>query len=288
MEQDKNWRREEFIDEEEFFRENSDKEGASVFVGTSGWSYKDWEGNFYPAGTKQAGYLESYTGVFGVVEIDSTFYAVPRQSAVDGWAKRSSENFRFCAKFPREITHDRSLLGCGELSRVFLDRMSVLEGKLGPFLLQFPATFTAAENFPILEAYLGTLPGDHHYAVELRSRDWRQRETLELLAAHNVAWTIGVGAAGEEHRPLTADFAYIRWLGSREISQFSEVQVNRQREIRDWADWIMERAAELREVYGFFNNHYSGHAPTNARELLERLGHEPPPDPGRRQGSLFD
>ncbi len=288
MENNKNWRSEEFTDEEEYFRDSQAKDGAALFVGTSGWSYKDWEGNFYPAGIKQAGYLESYCQVFRVVEIDSTFYAVPRQTAVDAWLRRSPENFRFCAKFPREITHDRSLLGCGDLTRVFLDRMSVLGEKLGPFLIQFPATFTAAENFPILEAYLGTLPEDHRYAVELRSRDWRDRETLELLSAHNVSWTIGVGASGEDYRPMTADFTYIRWLGSREISQFSEVLVNREVEIRDWADWIVERAAELREVYGFFNNHYSGHAPSNARELLERLGEEPPPDPGRQQGSLFD
>jgi uncharacterized protein YecE (DUF72 family) len=166
--------------------------------------------------------------------------------------------------------------------------MSLLGGRLGPFLIQFPAGFNAAENFSILEAYLKTLPEEHRYAVELRSKDWRERETLELLASMNIAWTIGVGAKGEDYRPITADFTYIRWLGSREITRFSEEQVDRTREIGDWADWITERSEELREIYGFFNNHYSGHAPSTARRLLERLGQALPPDPGRRQGSLFE
>ena len=288
MERDKDWRREDFTDEEEFFKDAPAGSGAPVFVGTSGWSYKDWEGNFYPAEIRAAGYLESYAAVFRVVEIDSTFYAVPRQSVVDAWARRSPEGFRFCPKFPREITHDRGLLGCTDLTHIFLERMSQLGDRLGPLLIQFPASFIAAENFGILEAYLKTLPVDFRYALELRSRDWRDPETLELLSSYNVAWTLGVGAKGEDYRPITTDFTYLRWLGSREITRFSEVTVNRAREIRDWADWIIERGAELREVYGFFNNHYSGHAPTSAREMLERLGQDPPPDPGRLQGSLFD
>jgi len=285
---DRDWRREEFTDEEEFFKDRSEGGGGSVFVGTSGWSYKDWEGNFYPLGLRPSGYLGSYASVFGTVEIDSTFYALPRPSAVETWSERVPENFRFCAKFPREITHERGLLGCGDPTRTFLKRMSRLGDRLGPFLIQFPAGFAAVENFAILEAYLKTLPVDFRYAVELRNRDWREERTLELLSSLNMAWTLGVGAKGEDYRPVTADFSYIRWLGSREITSFSEVQVDRGKEIRDWADWIAERAAGLRQVYGFFNNHYSGHAPTSARALLERLGQKPPPDPGRRQGDLFD
>jgi len=275
------------VDEERYFGGGPEPPRAAIHVGTSGWSYKDWEGNFYPEGVRAADYLESYASVLKTVEIDSTFYAIPRESAVEGWIRRSPEGFRFCAKFPRDITHERGLLGCGELTQAFLRRMEPLGDRLGPFLIQFPATFTAAENLSILEAYLKSLSADFRYAVELRSRDWRDKETLELLAEHRVAWALGVGTKGEEHRPLTADFAYIRWLGSREITRFTELQVDRSRELDDWAGWILGKAGDLREIYGFFNNHYAGHAPTSARQLLVRLGKEPPPEPGRRQGDLF-
>ena len=280
------WRRDDDLpDEEEFFRPSEDP-SAELRVGTSGWSYQDWLGGFYAPGTRAECYLECYAASFDVVEIDSTFYAVPRQSAVEGWARRSPDAFRFCPKFPREITHERGLLGCAELTDVFLERMSLLGEKLGPLLLQFPASF-GVENFPVLDSYLKNLPGRFRYAVELRNREWRRQETLDLLRGLGMAWTLAIGPRGEEYRPQTADFAYLRWLGSREIQEFSRVVVDRSEELEQWAGWIREEAVQLKEIYGFFNNHYSGHAPASAREMLALLGRETPDPPGERQGDLF-
>ena len=80
---------------------------------------------------------------------------------------------------------------------------------------------------------------------------------------------------GEDYRPLTADFAYVRWLGSREIQEFSRVVIDRSEELDHWAEWIRSESERLREIYGFFNNHYSGHAPASARDLLARKGYDP-------------
>jgi len=286
MTEKQDWTRDDDLpDEEEFFRPE-EKPSARLGIGTSGWSYPPWLGSFYAPGTRAERYLEAYAESFEVVEIDSTFYAIPRRSAVEGWAARSPANFRFCPKFPREITHERGLLGCRDITGLFLERMSLLGDKLGPLLIQFAASF-GVENFPVLESYLAELPGEFRYAVELRDREWRRQETLDLLRSRNMAWTLAVGPRGEDYRPLTADFAYLRWLGSREIDEAARVVVDRGEELEDWAAWIRERSAELREIYGFFNNHYSGHAPATARQLLSLLGRETPEPPGQRQGDLF-
>lgn len=286
MTETNDWRRDRDLpDEEEFFRP-PEQPSARIRVGTSGWSYQDWLGSFYAPGTRAERYLEHYAESFEVVEIDSTFYAVPRQSAVEGWARRSPKDFRFCPKFPREITHERGLLDCREITALFLERMGLLGEKLGPLLIQFPASF-GEENFPVLERYLKALPDDFRYAVELRNREWRRQETLDLLGGLGMAWTLAVGPRGEDFRPRTADFLYIRWLGSREIQEFSRVVVDRGEELDYWAGWIRDEAARLKEIYGFFNNHYSGHAPASARDLLRLLGRETPDPPGRRQGDLF-
>jgi len=102
------WRKEEFVDEEEYLRGHQAPGAglARLMIGTSGWSYKDWEGPFYPEGVRPADYLRHYGQVFRTVEVDSTFYAVPRATVVENWALRSPEGFRFAAKFPRDITHE--------------------------------------------------------------------------------------------------------------------------------------------------------------------------------------
>jgi uncharacterized protein YecE (DUF72 family) len=114
-----------------------------MFLGTSGWSYDDWVGNTYPEGTGRAGMLRAYAAQFPTVEIDSTFYGIPRESAVRRWAEETPEHFIFAAKVPQRITHEKQLADCDAELRAFCGRMRLLGDKLGPLLLQFPYSFRA-------------------------------------------------------------------------------------------------------------------------------------------------
>ncbi len=289
------WRREEFRDEETVLQARSgwDSERADLRIGTSGWSYKDWEGAFYPRGIKATEMLGHYGRVFRTVEVDSTFYAMPRESVVRNWAARSPEGFLFAAKFPRDITHEHDGLERHDLARAFVERMGLLGEKRGPLLLQFPPGFRV-QRLPELARLLEALPSKASYAVEFRHEDWYCEALLCLLREHGVAWVAGVGPDNPPRRPVTADFAYLRWIGDREIETFDRVRVERRAELDRWAGWIEKQRLALREIYGYFNNHYAGHGPASARALLSALGEPaprlpaPPPDPGSNQGELFD
>ena len=221
------WRLEEdFIDEEDYLHAKMEPESAplEILIGTSGWSYRDWLGGFYAPGTRPESFLQSYAGSFRSVEIDSTFYSVPKASVVEGWRERSPEDFVFAAKFPREITHEAGGLSSGgELALLFLKRMSLLEGKLGPLLLQFPPGFRP-ERLDALRVFLEGLPREFRYALEFRHPDWHSEELLDLLTRLGMAWASGVGPDNPPVRPLTTDFSYLRWLGERQIDETFNLQ----------------------------------------------------------------
>jgi uncharacterized protein YecE (DUF72 family) len=264
--------------------------GPAMRIGTSGWSYEDWEGPFYAPGTRPDQWLGEYARSFSSVEIDSTFYGVPREATVRTWEERSPAGFIFAAKLPRDISHEPKGLAPGsELLRSFLDRMALLGDKLGPLLIQFPPRFKPAhaDGGAILHAFLESLPQDFRFAVEFRDAAWHQPDVLELLAEKGIAWVCGVGPDSPPMRPLTADFTYLRWLGDRRIETFNAVVHDRRAELQEWAHWIEAHRERLREIYGYFNNHYTGHAPATAREFLLLLGQDPPPPPVQTQGELF-
>jgi uncharacterized protein YecE (DUF72 family) len=161
-----------------------------LYVGTQGWSYPSWVGSFYPAGTAAAQYLDVYASQFNTVELDTTFYAVPPLSTVAGWRIRTPAGFLFAAKFPKVITHDKGLVDCVKETTVFLERMTQLDQKLGPLLLQMPPSF-AATQMETLAAYLQALPTGFRYALEVRHRSWLAEpvhaQLLELLLRQGVA-----------------------------------------------------------------------------------------------------
>src|SRR3712207_6602581 len=113
-----------------------------LYLGTSGWSYEDWEGRVYPPGTPPAARLAEYVKHFSTVEIDSTFYGTPRRSTVERWREVAPRGFLFAAKFPREITHEKSLTNCRGEAETFVRTMEGLKDRLGPLLLQLPPGFS--------------------------------------------------------------------------------------------------------------------------------------------------
>jgi uncharacterized protein YecE (DUF72 family) len=253
-----------------------DRASASekVAIGTSGWSYKEWEGVFYP--DPKTPKLKFYSSVFRTAEIDSTFYAFPPKGLVFGWVRNAPENFMYSVKLPKTITHEKQLdLSLGaELELVrFLDLLSPMKsaGKLGPLLIQLPPSFSLSKKKK-LEEFFEALPKDYSFAVEFRNKSWlRDPDLNALLRKYNVANTI----VDEPLLPIdltttSDDFAFVRWHGRGERPWYNYLY--KEEELDPWVDRINRLASNVKRVYGYFNNHFHGNAVENSLEFMEKLG----------------
>jgi uncharacterized protein YecE (DUF72 family) len=253
---------------------------CEIHIGTQGWNYDGWVGSFYPRSARPADFLELYCKAFETVEIDSSFYAIPSATAIASWYKRSPENFSFSLKLTNEITHVNRLQDSEEILLRFCERVRGLAEKLALILIQLPPDFSP-RSLPALEKFLPQLPPDLRFAIEFRDRHWLLDDIGEyvtgLLKAHHVALTLTDGKwfARETMIHLTqqptADFAYVRWLGSREITDYSRIQIHREAELEQWQQGFQTLQQNVSQIYGYFNNHFAGHSPASANQFKELL-----------------
>jgi len=249
-----------------------------VRLGTQGWNYDAWVGPFFPEGTRAADFLTTYARAFDTVEVDATFYAIPAAKVVRQWASRVPKGFTFALKLPQQITHEQRLRACEDLVALFADSARELGDALGPVLIQFGPDFGLTE-LPALAGFLPSLPRDLRFAVEFRDKKWINDGVLALLAEHRVALAL-IDARWIPRRTMlklaadpTTDFAYMRLMGpDRSIVDYSRIQVDRTKEVDAWAGVIPALAARVTTVYGYVNNHFSGHSPATVRILQEKLG----------------
>ena len=251
-----------------------------IHIGTQGWNYDGWVGSFYPRGTRPADYLEVYCKAFETVEIDSSFYAIPSAASITSWYKRSPENFTFSLKLTQEITHVNRLQDSEETLLRFCDRVRGLAEKLGLILIQLPPDFSP-RSLPAVEKFLPLLPTDLRFAIEFRDRHWLMDDIGEyvtgLLKANNVALTLTDGKWFTRETMInlteqpTADFAYVRWLGPREITDYSRIQIDREAELEQWAQGFQALQQNVSQIYGYFNNHFAGHSPASANQFKTLL-----------------
>jgi len=249
-----------------------------LYIGTSSWSCEDWRGIIYPDGAKASDFLSFYAQRFPVVEIDMTFYRVPTRTMVEAWYRRTPEDFRFTAKVPKLITHEKMLHDCQTDLRQFAEVMGGLGEKLGPLLLQFPyfskRHFATPQAFlERLEPFLDQLPQGYRFAVEIRNRWWITRRFLDLLRAHQVTfaltdhpWMPPIQELTRQHDVETGDFVYIRWLGDRQAieavtQKWDRLVVDRRQETAVWIAMVRQFLVQRLAVYGFYNNHYAGYSP---------------------------
>jgi len=256
---------------------------GEVRVGTQGWNYAQWAGPFYPEGTRAEDYLRLYARAFGTVEVDSTFYAIPPEKTVRGWASKVPAQFRFALKLPQEITHVRRLVACRDVLEEFDQRARVLGEHLGPVLVQFGPEF-GPDHRPAFERFLPMLPTDIRYAVEFRQPQWLTRGTLDLLREHGVSLALVEGRWVGRERMLrlaeepTGAVGYVRMMGpDRSLEDFSHVQVDRSAELGQWAAVLVRLAERVRAVHVYVNNHFEGHSP-DARGAF---------DSGRADGAVL-
>jgi len=264
---------------------------TGLILGTCAFTAAGWPGSFYPAGMKPSEYLSYYASQFGAVEIDSTYYGTPAESTVISWYRKTPADFVFTAKVPQVVTHTKVLVDCEAEFDEFVTRMELLQEKLGPLLFQFPHfnkyEFKDAEEFlRRLRLLLKRAAGmkDHRFVVEIRNENWLNSALTDLLGEYQVAlaltdhsfmprpweWT-------EKLEMVTADFAYVRWLGDRhgieKITQaWDKTVVDRTDELKNWVDVFKSLFANkkiLKVVFAFANNHYAGSGPATVQLFLD-------------------
>jgi uncharacterized protein YecE (DUF72 family) len=236
-------------------------------IGCSGWNYADWRGRLYPPGVPQRRWLEIYAEHFDTVEVNATFYRLPRRESVAAWAQQTPEGFTFSVKASRYLTHIKRLTDLDVGIKRFYEPIEPLieAGKLGPVLWQLPANFQRDDER--LASWLEALPDGMH-TIEFRDPSWFAPPVLAALRAHGVALAIG----DHPERPFqsyeaTAPWRFVRFhYGSRgRDGNYSATELD------TWARRIAQwRRREA--VYAYFNNDWRGFAPANALELGKRLG----------------
>jgi uncharacterized protein YecE (DUF72 family) len=243
-----------------------------LYLGTSGWSYADWEGTLYPEALPSASRLAEYVKRYATVEIDSTFYGTPRRSTVQKWREVAPEGFLFAAKFPKEVTHQQNLVGAEAEVESFLHTMAELGDRLGPLLIQLPPSFDV-EGMGVLEDFLKNLPEGFRYAVEVRHRSWLGSDLPEMLRERGAALTLIDYPGMPRMEEVTADFSYVRWLGDRREFPSGHTHLERERDddLRWWSELVGRFLEEDRTVFAYANNHYQNHSPSTLAGFLEIL-----------------
>ena len=239
---------------------------VNYLIGTSGWHYEHWRGQFYPQALAKSGWLNFYAQNFATVELNNSFYRLPSEKAFAQWRDSVPENFRFAVKVSRFITHIKRLRNVEEPMDNFLSRARGLNHKLGPLLYQLPPNIPRRDE--LLESFLKLLPRGLSHTFEFRHKSWFDQGIFDLLRHY------GAGLCAFDMpdftTPLmaTSDFAYIRFHGSAGLywSCYSD------QELESWAQRISEIAREVNSVYIYFNNDAQGFAVSNARTLAGMLG----------------
>ena len=273
----------------------------NMFVGTSSWSSPDWCGTYYPESIEPGEMIREYSQKLATVEIDSTWYAIPSFKMVESWKSRTPDGFIFSAKVPKIVSHDKYLEDCQSELNEFLSVMSRLGEKLGPLIFQFPYVAkgkdaheyeTGSDFVRRLKKFVGFLPKDFKWGVEIRNAKWVGSPLLDLLRSRGISLVfVDYYTMDPLHKLtniegiFTAPFVYVRFLGNHKAM---DAAVKKAREegqrTRDWESLLVDRTGQMKlwlqplrdlvlklvPTYIYFNNHYAGYAPGSV-ELFARL-----------------
>ena len=269
----------------------------NFYIGCPIWSFKGWVGNFYPEGAKPGDFLHEYTRRLTTVEGNTTFYAVPAESTIAGWAAEMPDGFHFCPKIPRTISHEGKLADNIDRAFAFIEVMEGLGSNLGPMFLQLPPRYSP-KQFEDLKAFLEAWPKEYRLAVEVRHLDWfdaPHSDTLtELLTLHNMARIVidtrpirdldgdeilrgSVYQSlleARERKPdvpvvpeRTADFVFVRYIGH------PNMQVNLPF-LTEWGDFVAGQLKDGLNAYVFCHSPENLTAPWLCRKLYQHVSEQ--------------
>jgi len=242
-------------------------------VGTSGWHYEEWGGGlFYPEGLPKDRWLEFYARRFDTVEVNNTFYRLPKEEVTTGWGRQAPAGFQFTMKASRRITHEQRLKDCESIVTTFLSRFrAVGDGHTGAILYQLPPY--QRRDDALLEGFLKLLPRDLRHAFEFRHRSWAAPECLDLLRRYGAALCIHDMPGVECPVEATTHFAYFRFHGNATATEgdYSD------EELRTWAARIRNIGASVERVFVYFDNDEAARALANAQTLRDLLAQQGPP-----------
>ena len=230
-----------------------------IFIGTSGFQYAEWKGNFYPEDLAAAKMLPFYSELLSTTEINYTFHRIPSAKTIENWNKLTPETFRFGLKAPQKITHWSKLRDCGDTVRYFCEVISGLGQRLGPVLFQLPPN--VKKDADVLGAFLRELPSSMRPAFEFRHDSWFDDEVFELLKSSHAALCIADTEDLATPKKLTADWGYLR-LRREDYTK---------NDVERWADFVREQSSHWSEVFIYFKHEEAGIGPKLARQMMELL-----------------
>jgi uncharacterized protein YecE (DUF72 family) len=229
------------------------------WIGTSGFQYAEWKGNFYPEDLPAAKMLPFYAERLSTTEINYTFHRIPAAKTIDNWNQLTSDNFRFALKAPQKITHWSKLRDCADTLRYFHDVISGLGEKLGPVLFQLPPNFRK-DTF-VLGDFVNGLPGGMRAAFEFRHESWFDEEVFELLKTTKAALCIADSEKLTTPKVSTAHWGYLR-LRREDYSK---------NDIERWVEFVRAQHGWV-DVFIYFKHEEAGIGPKLAKQMMELLG----------------
>jgi uncharacterized protein YecE (DUF72 family) len=236
-----------------------------IRIGCSGWQYKHWRGDFYPADLPQSRWFAHYALSFDTVEINNSFYRLPPAETFARWREQSPKRFLYAVKASRFLTHMKKLKDPEDPLFRFFDNAKQLGPQLGPILYQLPPGWRL--DLDRFEHFLKALPKGYRHTVEFRETSWYDDRVYALLAKHKVALCLHDMQGSATQRLVVGPFIYVRFHHGtvKYGGRYGDERLD------DWAEWLAARSASGMDVFAYFNNDTGGHAPRDAVRLRDRI-----------------
>jgi uncharacterized protein YecE (DUF72 family) len=228
------------------------------WIGTSGFQYAEWKGNFYPEDLPAAKMLPFYAERFSTTEINYTFHRIPAPKTIENWKAQTPEKFRFALKAPQRITHWSKLRDCADTLEYFLKVVHGLGERLGPVLFQLPPTFQ--KDADVVRSFLREFPS-MRAAFEFRHESWFDAEIFDLLKSRNITLCIADTEALATPKKITADYGYFRLRREDYIKS----------DVERWAEFVRDHKSNWKDVFVYFKHEESGIGPKLAQQMLKLL-----------------
>jgi uncharacterized protein YecE (DUF72 family) len=234
---------------------------GTVRIGCSGWIYRHWRELFYPKGMAQHRWFAHYAETFSTVELNTSFYHLPKAETFAKWRDQAPAGFRYAVKAPRFITHMKKLINCSEPVEEFLRRARGLGETIGPILYQLPPRWSV--NLDRLCEFAALLPRDLVHVFEFREKSWFAEEALSFLNSIGLSFCAHDMPGLATPRRAAGPIAYVRFhgAGGKYRGRYPDEA------LLGWTDWIVEQARSGRDVWCYFNNDIGGDAIHDAQTL---------------------